>query len=351
MSEDQPYRSEAKSEADQTLLGVAPPRIESSTETLSRSPVMVRSGTSSADGDLPPPSQALHGLPPRNMSSAEIPVALVTKKSKPNAASEGALRFLRAHLVVPMVLAPVLIALILVALGHHKSSGMRPAAPATANPPVDYTAETQKAVEKPGQFGVSDLEGRSPDSLSSHELLLLAQVHAQKQSDAASQLRQRVEANAALGKDSATQIELLHEAADPRTARDALGAMAAVEPPIGADLLYEVWAGTTERSDTTELARTLLYSTNLRGTASPALSVALELRSAETCEQFKALLPKALKEGDRRSLHPLTKLNSKRGCGAKKADDCYACLRDQKDELTATINATKSRRPPSYAAQ
>ncbi len=350
MSEDQPYRREAKSEADQTLLGVAPPRIESSTETLSRSPVFVRSGTSSADGDLPPPSQALQSKPPPRMSSAEIPVALVTKKSKPHGRADGALAFLRAHLVLPMVLTPVIVALTLVALGHHKSTGLRPALPATANPPVDYTAETQNAVEKTGPVGISDLEGRSTDSLNSHELLLLAQMHAQKQSDAASQLRQRVAANPALGKDPATQTELLRLANDARTARDALGAMAALEPPLGADLLYEVWAGTAERSDSTELARALLYSTDLRRNASPALSVALDLRSAETCEQFKALLPKALKDGDRRSLHPLSKLSGKRGCGPKKAADCYACLRDQSDELSATINAAKSRRGPVFSA-
>jgi hypothetical protein len=57
----------------------------------------------------------------------------------------------------------------------------------------------------------------------------------------------------------------------------------------------------------------------------------------------------ALKDGDRRALHLLTKLTNKRGCGPKKTDDCFACLREQSDELTATINAVKSRRPPSYA--
>ena len=109
-----------------------------------------------------------------------------------------------------------------------------------------------------------------------------------------------------------------------------------------------MWTGTAVRNDTTELAGTLVYSTDVRPKASPALSVALDLRLAETCPQFQTSLPKALKDGDRRALHSLTKLLSKRGCGPKKADDCFACLREQKDELTATINAVKSRRPPSY---
>jgi hypothetical protein len=112
--------------------------------------------------------------------------------------------------------------------------------------------------------------------------------------------------------------------------------------------LYEVWTGTPVRNDATELARQLVYSADVRSKASPSLAVALELRSAEKCEQFQAALPHALKDGDRRVLHLLTKQVAKRGCGPKKADDCYACLREG-DELTATINAVKSRRPPTFA--
>jgi len=62
-------------------------------------------------------------------------------------------------------------------------------------------------------------------------------------------------------------------------------------------------------------------------------------------------LPNALKDGDRRSLPLLTKLNAKRGCGPKKASDCFECLREPKDELTATINAVKSRHAPSFTPE
>ena len=50
-------------------------------------------------------------------------------------------------------------------------------------------------------------------------------------------------------------------------------------------------------------------------------------------------------------MNVLTKLNVKRGCGAKKNEDCYPCLREKKDELSATINAAKSRRPPRVGVQ
>lgn len=179
----------------------------------------------------------------------------------------------------------------------------------------------------------------------------LAEGRAEQKRASASALRQKLEQAPALGKDGATQNQLLHLAEDPATAVDALSAMAHLDAPVGADLLYEVWTSTQTRTDTTELARALLYSTDVRPKASPALSVALDLRVAETCEQDQAILPKALTDGDRRAVHLLTKLTAKRGCGPKKTDDCYSCLRAKADEVTATINAAKSRRAPSFTSQ
>ena len=197
---------------------------------------------------------------------------------------------------------------------------------------------------------LSKLAARPPESLKARELALLADAHNERLRASAKSLRLKVEANPALGKEPATQSELLRLTDDPRTSADALTGMAALAAPIGADLLYEVWTRTAVRSDTTDLARALVYSADVRPKASPALAAALELRLAESCEQYKSLLPKALKDGDRRSLHLLLKLSSKQGCGPKKSDDCYACLREQGDELKATINAVKSRRPPDYGA-
>ena len=76
--------------------------------------------------------------------------------------------------------------------------------------------------------------------------------------------------------------------------------------------------------------------------------MAIALRVAETCEAVQTTLPKARTDGDRRSLYLLTKLNSRRGCGDKKADDCYACLRAQTKDIIATTNAVKRRDPPGY---
>jgi hypothetical protein len=355
MSEqDQSHRSEAKSQADQTLLGVAPPRIDSSADASQRSPVMVRSGTSVADVEGAPPSRvALPSRPPSpTPGSLEILAAVSAADGVSNGVGDRLLVLARRRPVLWMVLTPVLLAAILLLLGRHRRTRPTPAAAnSTAAAERSAPVPSNKVEGSPSPSTLADLEARPPESLNSRELLLLAEAHSERQRAEALALRRKLEATPALAKDSAVQSELLHLAGDERTARDALATMAALAPPIGADLLYEAWTGTTERSDTTELARALVYSPDVRPTASPALAVALDLRVAETCEAYKGILPSALKDGDRRSLHLLTKLNSKRGCGPKKAADCNACLRAASDELTATINAVKSRRPPNYAAQ
>jgi hypothetical protein len=252
-----------------------------------------------------------------------------------------------------MVLVPVLFSVGLIAVAGHRSTHERIPSNHTALPEsamASASAAVGEAKVEPPKVAtdtLADLEHRPASSLSSRELVLLAEAHTQQKRAAASELRQKLAQNPALGKDSALQSQLLHLAEDPETAADALSAMAQLDSPSGADLLYEVWTGTTVRTDTTELARALLYSTDVRPKASVALGVALDLRVAESCPQYQAVLPKALTDGDRRALHLLAKLNVKRGCGPKKTEDCFACLRDKGDELTATINAVKSRRPPS----
>jgi hypothetical protein len=256
---------------------------------------------------------------------------------------------LGSHPALWMLLGPALFALAAIAVlhataAHHAAnrthSTALPSAAQSSAPPV----RTESAAEQ-----LARLEGRAPESLNAHELTLLADAQSDALRAAGKALRSKVEQNPALGKDPALQGELLRRAEDARTNADAIAAMAVLDGPIGPDLLYEVWTRTPVRSDATDLARALVYSTDVRPKASPALAVALELRRAESCEQYKAILPKALKDGDRRSAHLLLKLTAKHGCGAKKREDCYACLRERPDELMATINAVKSRRPPEYS--
>jgi hypothetical protein len=358
MSEHDDSRDAPRGGADQTLLGVAPPRFESSAESPLRKPVFVRAGTSVADVEPPPvPPMALPSRPPLAAAAdSESALQLAAGSSRAPDAPwqvgqvERARRFLGGHPALWMLLAPALVAVAAVALlrataVHHGAKLMHSVASAKT-----AAAQTPELSSETSAEELSKLASRPPESLNARELALLADAHSERLRASAKALRSKVEANPALGKDPALQSELLRLADDTRTSADALAGMAALAAPIGADLLYEVWTRTPVRSDTTDLARALAYSTDVLPKASPALSVALELRLAESCEQYQVLLPKALKDGDRRSTHLLLKLSSKHGCGPKKNDDCYACLREQGDELKATINAVKSRRPPDYGA-
>ena len=118
-----------------------------------------------------------------------------------------------------------------------------------------------------------------------------------------------------------------------------------VDLPLSADLLYEMWTGTVVRNGATELARSLVFSKEVRAKASPELAVALDLRIAETCEQNQQLLPRVLDKGDRRSLALLAKLSRRFGCGSNKRLDCYPCLRDDK-AVDDAMTAVKKRREP-----
>jgi hypothetical protein len=357
--EDEPLRAEAKSDADRTLLGVAPPRIDSSVDTVQRSPVFVRSGTSVSEIE-PPPSHAapLNAPPAATPRASERPVAMPLGPDKAADVREkiaGWLQSAQQRPVLSMAVAPVLVAVFAIWLGHHPARARRPVAPASSGVAAEHSAAPGSAkTEIPGSTSpaIADLEAKPPESLNARELLLVAEAQSERRRADARALRRKLEDNPALARDnSAVQAELLRLAKDDRTARDALAAMAVLEPPLGADLLYETWTRTPERSDATELARALVYSADVRPKASPALAVALELRIAETCEQYKAILPSALKAGDRRSLQLLSKLSAKRGCGPKKTADCFACLREPRDELAATISAVKSRHAPSYTAE
>ena len=132
---------------------------------------------------------------------------------------------------------------------------------------------------------------------------------------------------------------------NPDTAKIVLESMAKLPAPLAPDLLYEVWTGTAERNDVTELARALLLSKDVRPKASTSLAVALDLRAAETCEQNAQILPRAVKDADRRSLHLLIKLQRKYGCGPNKRLDCYPCLRSG-DQLDSAIKTSREHPEP-----
>ncbi len=348
MSDDPTERKEQLSQADRTLLGVAPPKLETSADAGPRSPVFVRAGTAAAgEGDEPPPlpRMALPSRPP-------LPSPVVSSAELGGPASGAGLGgLMRAQPLVWMVALPAVVAALVIGVAVLTAPTPRPrpvAVPAPSAVHQPSGAQAAAADEKPRLDDLVALAAKPPETLQARELIQLAEGRAVRERDAARSLRERLARSPELLNEKATQAALLELARQADTSREALLALATSEGPIGPDLLYEVWTRTSDRTDSTELARALAYSADVRPRASKALSVALDLRAADTCEKNQEVLPRALTDGDKRSLHLLMKLLNKRGCGPKKLDDCFACLRAKKDELAATINAVKARRAPTF---
>lgn len=350
-ADDASGRKDQQSQADRTLLGVAPPKLESSPDSgLLRSPVFVRAGTAAAvEGDEPPPlpRMALPSRPP-----AALGTASESALSGGRGTEGGLNQLLRSQPVLWMVALPSVVSLLVVGIAAITAPTPKPRPVAEPLPTSVSTQAPEPSRTAPDAVSsaaeLTALEAKAPESLTAGDLVRLAELRAGRERDHARALREQLAGNAELAKDKGTQAQLLKLAGESETAAEALLALSAIDGPLGPDLLYEAWTGTSARTNATELSQKLVYSSDVRPRASKALAVALDLRAADSCEKNREILPRALTDGDKRSLHLLVKLLNKRGCGPKKADDCFACLRENKDELTATINAVKARRAPLY---
>jgi hypothetical protein len=221
-----------------------------------------------------------------------------------------------------------------------------PAASPMAAPKAEATAEaTASASAEPASSAVLPALESLPPKMRAAAVLELAGKLAGRELARAKALAAQLDRDPSLAQDEKTQAEMRRLLDNPETSRHMLAVLAALPGPVSADLLYEVWTGTVLRNETTDLARALLLSEDVRPKASPALSVSLDLRQAETCAENAKLLPRAIEHGDRRALHLLIKLTRRYGCGPNKREDCYPCLRDS-DAVDQAVKAVKNRREP-----
>lgn len=226
--------------------------------------------------------------------------------------------------------------------------------PSVRNEPEPRAEAPKSLVERAaeGDFkAIDELKSRPPDQRTARETIALAQGRSQSKrlglEGFAAQLKKKPD----LLEDPKQVARLKEFLSDRETTNQAALVLLELDSPLGPDLLYDVWVGTKGRNETTTLAEELVRTKEFRSKASPALGVALDLRNLEDCESAKELLPKAAEHGDRRSLHLLGKLVSKRGCGPQKRDDCYACLRSLEDDekaidLMDAMKAVRSRPAP-----
>ncbi len=122
----------------------------------------------------------------------------------------------------------------------------------------------------------------------------------------------------------------------------ALGLLEGKLGSAGAEVLYDLAFGGKTLAGIVTRAHQSLQSPLVRGHASPAILVTLDLRSATSCEARRALLPRAREVGDARTLAVLSAYSPTTGCGFLHGHDCWPCLR-RDGALTATIAAITAR--------
>ena len=127
---------------------------------------------------------------------------------------------------------------------------------------------------------------------------------------------------------AASVTRMVDYATSPETMLPAFQELTQWTGSAGPDVLYAVWEKAAGGSRAASLAQQLLYSADQRAKATPALVVALDLRSAANCDDYLHVLPAVQRNGDQRSSATLRALRHKDGCGADGQQDCYACLRD-----------------------
>ncbi len=126
------------------------------------------------------------------------------------------------------------------------------------------------------------------------------------------------------------------------SAESALELMSSHMGSAGPDLLYDLYLTSTALRP--RLVR-LLERDEVRERATPALNIAYELRSAESCQARLPLLERAKQEGDERALAALQMLSSRtqRGCGAGKRRPCPAPCGQHAKAFLATASDIRAR--------
>lgn len=188
---------------------------------------------------------------------------------------------------------------------------------------------------------VKALEAKPVGARTSAEVVALASARAVAKRAEITELKRKITlVPKIIDEDKATRERIKELVADREVATDMLTMLASLPDNTGTDLLYSMLRGMEANTENAVLTEGLLYSSDVKSRVSPALASILELRKAETCEQAQTALKRVKEDGDKRAIPQLVRFHNKRGCGPKKMDDCWRCLRFPdvlKDVLTALI--------------
>ncbi|MEN9581797.1 MAG: hypothetical protein RJA70_4806, partial [Pseudomonadota bacterium] len=190
--------------------------------------------------------------------------------------------------------------------------------PVVGEVPAQVSGGSDPALEKwiSKAFGgdeeaIAELERHPESQRSVRQWLALGRGRAKlKQGESAlAAYRAALELEPSVSEDPILRREIWAAAKEPPTAELALKLAAKYLGATGADLLYKVWVETKEVTPATTLAKTLVYSPEVRAAASPALALLLDWREAEGCDKLGSLLERASISGDYRATVLLARMS------------------------------------------
>ncbi|HEX7601102.1 MAG TPA: protein kinase [Polyangiaceae bacterium] len=248
-----------------------------------------------------------------------------------------------ALLVVPALL----LLLLVVAPLRHGTSAAGPSGSVVLRPVATARGISDGDVTKAATGGSSELErlaAKAPSDPRIQHALVVAYVHEDRNEDAMRALGKWAEADPAAGKSADAESAVLSAATG--TPADLDAAMAVMEGPLGAagvDLMLDLQAKPGMANATKTRLNQSLAKPEVRSHASPAASLALDIKAAKTCEARYALLDQARIEGDARVLAVLKPMEQKSGCGFLGRRDCWSCMRKD-TALDDAISAIEKRK-------
>lgn len=239
----------------------------------------------------------------------------------------------------------------------HPSASVAPPASVSAAPsasaapgvlPGPKPGSLAAEAEKGDPDAVKTLEARPASERTAEESVALSHARAVAKRKAIAEMLHKIELVPKLAKDSTTLKQLREWADDGEVAADLALGIGRLPGSIGPDLLWELGPGYYRKAEIRDIADDVLISKDVRAKASPALGALVDLRAIDDtgkCEDVKKDVGKVKDAGDRRAIAELAKLQNKFGCGPKKSDDCWPCLRDGSDLKDAIKEAAKRRGP------
>jgi serine/threonine-protein kinase len=247
-----------------------------------------------------------------------------------------------------------------VAVGLGLRSGEAPQAAASAAPAPtrtavradpkteDVIAAAHANIEK-GDFAtaidqLTAVERTNPDRADVHMGLEKAFTGVHNGPDAMREARLWLSADATAAANQKLEEDVRNAALVKETQDDAFDLLESKMGTLGVDILYDIAYGASGRLYPQAAARAKRSITvnDVRGRASAALTVLLDLREAKSCDSKRALLERARDQGDARVLTLLQQYQQNRGCGFLGVADCYPCMRKD-DMLSEAISAVEAR--------